>query len=255
MLNISHPRLPLAALGIAALLSACGYPARPTGPIPTYSIPAPRVVPDRPLVVVLPGRGDDLDDLKQTGIAAAVQRAWPQVDVLLAGATLGYYFYGNVAVALHDQVIAPAHARGYREIWLAGASMGGMGALLYEKTYPRDVTGLVLMAPYMGEAALVKQVADAGGPKHWDPGPVPVKLDDRDYQHELWRLVKSWDGRPEEARRIWLVCGADDRFIEAARLIASVLPPEHFIQVAGGHDWPYWDAGAEQAFARVAATR
>jgi S-formylglutathione hydrolase FrmB len=128
-----------------------------------------------------------------------------------------------------------------------------MGALLYEKAYPHDVTGLVLMAPYMGEPALVKAVADAGGPGHWDPGPAPDKVDSQDYQHELWHLVKSWGGRPEEARRIWLVCGVDDRFIEAARMIATTLPPEHFMQVAGGHDWPFWDVGAEQAFARIAA--
>lgn len=255
MPNISpYPRPLLAAVALAGLLTACGNPPKPVGPIPETTIPAPQVVQDHPLVIVLPGRGDDLDDLKQAGIAAAVQRAWPKADVLLAGATLGYYLYGNVALELHDQVIAPAHARGYREIWLAGASMGGMGILLYEKTYPHDVTSLVLMAPYMGDPALVKEVADAGGPKGWDPGPAPAKLDDQDYQHELWRLVKSWGESPDEARRVWLVCGSDDRFIGAARMIATELPPDHFIQVSGGHDWPYWDMGAEQAFARIAAS-
>ena len=254
MRNISPQVRPLlATVTLAGLLAACGDTPKPTGPRPVATIPAPQVVQDRPLVIVLPGRGDDLDDLKRTGIAAAVQRAWPQADVLLAGATLAYYLYGNVALELHDQVIVPARAYGYREIWLAGASMGGMGALLYEKTYPHDITGLVLMAPYMGEPALVKELADAGGPQHWDPGSAPAKLDGQDYQRELWRLVKSWGGRPDEARRIWLICGSDDRFIEPARMIATELPADHFIEIAGSHDWPYWDAGAAQAFARIAA--
>lgn len=256
MRNISpHPLPLLAAIALAGMLSACGNPPKPTGPIPVTTIPAPQLVQDRPLVIVLPGRGDDLDDLKRSGIAAAMQHAWPEADVLLAGATLGYYLNGDVAMELHDQVIAPARARGYREIWLAGASMGGMGALLYEKTYPHDVAGLVLMAPYMGEPALVKEVAAAGGPQHWDPGPAPPRLDSQDYQRELWRLVKSWGERPDEARRIWLICGTGDRFIEPARMIATELPADHFIEIAGSHDWPYWDAGATQVFTRIAASR
>ena len=254
MRNISrYPHPLLAAVAFTGLLTACGDPPKPAGPIPVTTIPAPYVVQDRPLVIVLPGRSDDLGDLKQAGIAASVQRAWPEADVELAGATLGYYLHGDVALELHDQIIAPARARGYRQIWLTGASLGGMGVLLYEKAYPHDVTGLVLMAPYMGEPALVNEIMNAGGPTHWNPGPTPTKLDDKDYQRGLWQLVKSWGGRPDEARRIWLICGSGDRFIGAAKLIATQLPPEHFIHVAGGHDWPYWDAGAEQAFTHIAA--
>lgn len=241
------------SLILGCLLSACGHASKPTGPIPVKTLSAPQPSAERPLVIVLPGRSDDLDDLGQVGIAAAVQRAWPEADVLLAGATLGYYQYSNIAVSLHEQVIAPARQRGYKEIWLAGASMGGMGALLYERSYPHDVTGLVLMAPYMGDPALTQAVADAGGPAAWDPGPVPAQVAPDNYQRELWRVVKSWNGDPAEGARIWLVCGDEDRFIAAARLMASVLPAGHFIQSHGGHAWPVWDAGAGQAFARINA--
>ncbi len=242
------------SLILGCLLTACGYAPKPTGPIPVKTLPTPQPSVDRPLVIVLPGRGDDLVDLKQTGIAAAVQRAWPQADGLLAGATLGYYQNGNIAVLLHDQVIAPARQRGYKEIWLAGASMGGMGALLYERTYPHDVTGLVLMAPYMGDPGLTKAVADAGGPAIWDPGPMPAQVGPDNYQRELWRVVKSWGGSTAEGGRIWLVCGDEDRFIDAARLMAPLLPPGHFILGHGGHEWPVWDAGAAQAFAHIGTT-
>jgi hypothetical protein len=243
----------LCSLVLSCLLLACGYAQKPTGPIQIKTIPAPQQGPDRPLVIVLPGRGDDLKALGQVGIAEAVQRAWPKADVLLAGATLGYYLDGNIAVLLHDQVIVPARQRGYRAIWLAGASMGGMGALQYERTYPHDVTGLVLMAPYMGDPSLTKAVADAGGPAAWDPGPIPKHLRPDNYQHELWRVVKSWSGNAAEGGRIWLVCGDKDRFIEAARLMAPLLPAGHFILSSGGHEWPVWDTGAEQAFTGISA--
>lgn len=241
----------LSSLLLSLLLCAC-YPAVPLGPIPVQMLPAPQAAPSHPLVIVLPGRGDDLGDLSHSGIAAAIQRAWPQVDVLLAGATLGYYADGRVAQRLHDEVIAPARARGYREIWLSGASMGGMGALLYEQRYPHDVTGLVLFAPYLGDPGLIHEVAAAGGPARWDAGPKPAKVDGSNYQHELWREMQAWRD-PQEARRIWLSGGDSDRFVQSTRMLAQLLPPDHYVEVKGGHDWPIWDTGAAVLFTRIAA--
>jgi len=245
----------MGGLLVSILLVGCATLRRPTGPIAVRPVPAPQQLAERPLVVVLPGRGDDLDDLAASGIAAAVQRAWPQADVLLAGATLGYYLDGDVAARLRTDVIEPARRQGYQEIWLAGASMGGMGALLYERAYPHDVTGLVLMAPFMGKPSLVREVAVAGGPATWDPGPMPAAVDPDNYQREMWRLVKDWGVHPQEAARVWLICGEDDRFIDAARLMAPMLAKGHYLETAGGHDWPVWDAGAEQVFARIVAGR
>jgi len=130
--------------------------------------------------------------------------------------------------------------------------MGGMGALLYERAYPGDVTGLVLYAPYMGAPSLIRQVAATGGVPGWDPGPLPTAVDDDNYQNEIWRVVKSWRD-PQQARRIWLMCGDLDRFIDAAGLMSSLLPADHFIEAKGGHAWAVWDAGAAQVFAHIAA--
>jgi hypothetical protein len=248
--------LPLRVLGslllLLCLLAGCAAWRRPNGPIPVKLIPAPQAATLHPLVIVLPGRGDDLDDLAKTGMAETIQKAWPRADVLLAGATLPYYDEGRVQQRLHDEVIVPARARGYREIWLTGASMGGMGTLLYEHAYPHDVTGIVLYAPFMGDSATLKEITDAGGPAKWDPGPKPAALTAGNYQLEMWRVVKSWQD-PAEGRRVWLVCGDTDRLLEMARLMAPLLPAKHFILVKGGHDWPMWDAGAAQVFPEIAA--
>jgi len=251
--RLRHARLRdlLSGLLMSLVLLGCATLRKPTGPIPVKEIPAAQQAAEHPLVIVLPGRGDDLGDLAKTGMAEAIQKAWPQADVLLAGATLDYYAEGKVPQRLHDEIIAPARTRGYKQIWLTGASMGGMGALMYERVYPHDVTGIVLYAPFMGAPSLIKQVAAAGGAAQWDPGPKPAALDADNYQTEIWRVVKGWQD-PAEARRIWLVCGDSDRFIEAARLISPLLPPEHFVEVKGGHDWDVWDAGAAQVFPRIA---
>lgn len=249
--RLRHARLRdvLSGILVSLLLLGCAALRKPSGPIPVKLVPAPQPGEGRALVIVLPGKSDDLDDLAASGIAASVQKAWPQADVLLAGATLSYVAEGRVAERLHDEIITPARARGYREIWLTGASLGGMNALLYERRYPHDVTGLVLYAPFMGPPSLQRKIADAGGLAAWDPGPAPAAVDKDNYGIEMWRVAKTAPGR------IWLVCGDRDRFINAARLIAAVLPPERFVQEKGGHDWDVWDQGATDVFTRITRSR
>ncbi|HSC46733.1 MAG TPA: alpha/beta hydrolase [Gammaproteobacteria bacterium] len=244
----------LSGIVASLALAGCTYLHQPMGPIPTQQFAALQPAPTRTLVIVLPGRADDLEDMGRSGIVASIQSGWPGADVVLAGLTIGYYADGRMTERLHDEVVAVAHARGYLRIWIAGASMGGMGALLYERRYPQDVTGLVLMAPFMGSPSLVRSVADAGGVAAWDPGPVPAEVDADNYPNEMWRVVKSWAQDPVQAERIWLVCGDEDRLLPASKLIAPLLPKEHFIQPRGGHDWDVWDAGARQAFAGIAAS-
>ena len=156
-------RYVIGALLCSLLPSGC-YIRKPPGPIPVKDIPAPQPAVAHPLVIVLPGRGDNLKDLQAAGIAQAIQSGWPQADVLLVGATIGYYLDGGLARRLHDEIIEPAQQRGYREIWLTGASMGGMGVLLYQRQYPDSVAGIVLFAPYMGDKGLVEKIMLGGWP-------------------------------------------------------------------------------------------
>src|SRR5687768_13878350 len=120
---------------LLVVLSACRAHGDPTQPVPTALVPANRV-PAARLVVVLPGRADDLADLRASGAVQAVQSSWPDADVLLAELTLDYYLQGDAAQVLRRQVIAPARQRGYREVWIAGASLGGLGALMYDQSFP-----------------------------------------------------------------------------------------------------------------------
>ena len=240
------------ALMVGALwLTACAYLQKPKDPIPSLTIAAK--VPAQRLFVVLPGRGDSLRTLVNTGIAATIQRHLPDADVLLVGATLTYYLDGKLVERLHDQIMRPARARGYREIWLLGASLGGMGATLYEREHPDEAAGLVLLAPYMGEAPLIEEIARAGGVAAWNSGTKPTELNRDNARREQWRVVQSWATDKQRAADVWLVCGDTDRFHDAAELIAPVLPPDHYFVPHGGHKWVVWKEGAEQALAAIAA--
>lgn len=231
-----RPRL-LILLVCLCMLAACG-PRRDTAlPLDTALIAAPQSA--QRLVVILPGRADDLDALKRSGIAEAVHAAWPDAEVLLAEVTLGDYRDGGASRRLHDEVIVPARARGYRSIWLGGASMGGMGTLLYDIQYPGTVDGLFLLAPYLGGRGIVSEVRDAGGVADWNPGP-PETIGADTFQREMWRYIKALSTDPAKANRVWLAYGDTDRLRGAISLLEPHLPEGHVLVLPGGHAWSVW---------------
>src|SRR3546814_2428360 len=90
--------------------------------------------------------------MQKHDIAAAVHQRWAEADVLLTSATFAYYKERNIVERLQQDIIAPARAQGYQHIWLAGASIGGMGVLFYEHEHPGELDGLVLLAPWLGDS-------------------------------------------------------------------------------------------------------
>ena len=224
-------------LACVALLAACTVGGDPAQPIPTTFIPAPQ--PAQCLMVVLPGRADDLRALQRSGVVAAIQRRWPDTDVVLAELSMPYYLDGKASRRLHDQVIAPARRRGYRQVWLGGASLGGMGSLMYYQAYPGELDGLMLLAPFLGETAILREIAGAGGVRRWDAGPAQAITADT-WQHELWRHVQGPSRDPVRARRVWLAYGDNHKLRKAMPLLAPALPPEQVLVRPGRHNWRVW---------------
>lgn len=248
------PRLLAAALVLLAL-AACAPRGDIRQPLPTRLVAAPQPGAERSLVVVLPGYADSVEDLAAFGIAEAIQAGWPEADVMLTGAAIGYYRAGQMPARVHDEVIAPARADGYREIWLVGASMGGMGVVLYERAHPGELDGLVLFAPFVGRGGLLREIGEAGGARAWDPGPAPPAMDASNFQREMWRDIRTWPDTPGRAQRVWLAWGEEDRLRRAVPLFAPLLEPSQMLERPGGHTWSVWSPAATEIFTRVRAAR
>lgn len=242
------------ALGICLLatgLAGCAAIGNSGVPIGTLPVVAPQPSAERTLVIVLPGFGADAKDMKDRGVAEAIQLSWPEADVLLTSATWAYYRDGRVVSRLHDEIVAPAQRKGYHRIWLAGASMGGMGALLYEREHPGEVTGIVLFAPFLGSDELLDEIRAAGGARMWDPGPLPAETNGDNFQRQVWKMVKGWANLPALARRVWLATGKNDPMIDGVRLLARELPEAHSLELPGGHTWGLWLGAAKEVFSRI----
>lgn len=236
---------------VVAGLAGCFAIGNSKVPIATVPVAAPQPSAGRALVIVLPGFGTDAGEMKERGVAEAIQNSWPEADVLLTSATWAYYRDGRLVPRLHEEIVGPALRKGYRQVWLAGASMGGMGALLYEREYPGELTGIALFAPFLGGNELLDEIRAAGGPRKWDPGPLPAEMNGDNFERQVWKMVKGWADRPELARRVWLACGTSDRLLDGVRLLARELPEAHYLEMPGGHTWRLWLSAAKEVFSRI----
>jgi pimeloyl-ACP methyl ester carboxylesterase len=250
-----------AALAVAHATAGCSS-TRPTPrPLPQLidAAPCPQAsTAPRPLIVLLPGRGMALSELAEQGFLDAVRRRGFDVDVHLVDAHLGYYNERSVFEAMQEDVVAPARARGVRDVWLTGISLGGYGALLYDVRHPGEIAGVVAIAPYLGLDEVSAEVRRAGGVRAWrapaldrfSPASTPIDTD-----RHLWRWLNSQAApSPDDASRripIFLGYGDSDRFVGAQTLAATALPADRVVVRPGGHDWPAWRAAWDTLLDRV----
>ena len=132
------------------------------------------------------------------------------------------YLDGSIVERLHAAISSGD------KVWLAGISLGGLGALLYARAHPDRVAGLLLLSPFIGTRGTIAGVIAAGGLDAWQP---PAEAND---EHKLLQWLKA--RRPN----IHLGYGEQDRFAASYRLLAGLLPAERVVSVAGGHDWQTW---------------
>lgn len=237
------------ALSTAAL-TGCAAGGDVTRPVPTTFVPAPQ--PAHQLVVMLPGRGDSLQSLTDTGVAQLIQQSWPDADVILTGLTMPFYRQGRVAQRLHDEVIEPARRPAYRQVWLAGISLGGMGALLYDRQFPDQIDGLLLLSPYLGEAAIHREIRQSGSLAAWQPGPAQ-RIGPDTFTRELWRYLQSWSTHPARTGSVWLAYGADEPFRQPIELMTAQLRADHVVMLPGRHNWKLWKPAMRTLLKRASA--
>lgn len=140
-------------------------------------------------------------------------------------------------------VIAPAKARGYGEVWLLGPSMGGFGSLFYARGHLEDATGVLAIAPYLGEDRLIREIKAAGGLKDWQAPARVEELTNDNYQRELWRWLQAvTQGGREAGPLIFAGYGRLDRPGEADALLAAELPPSRVFLPDGGQEWRHGGA-------------
>ena len=230
--------------GALGLATGCAFLV-PT-PAPIRTIRASAVPGARTLIVFLPGRGSVPDDFRREGFEKLTAEAGFPVDTIAVDAHFGYYRKRTLVTRIREDVIVPARAAGYDRIVLVGISMGGLGAMLYAQQQPQDIAAVVLIAPFLGDKAVLDNIAAAGGLAHWTPQE-PVA--ESDYQRALWKWLRGYTDPKTPRPPLYLGFGTGDRFGQGHRLLASALAPSCVFTAPGAHDWDPW----REVFRRILA--
>jgi pimeloyl-ACP methyl ester carboxylesterase len=248
----------LALFFLVTLLSACGVlqyrPFQPMNqPIMRVDVRSSSTQQAPVLLVLLPGAYDTPNDFIDQGFVKTALElqlsAAISFDIALLDAHIGFYTNQQIVTRLRDEVVLPAKALGYSQVWLAGISLGGYGSLLYSMREGQgvgSVDGIFIMAPFMGSRHLPAEVAKAGGLVAWKPATLLATSADNqhttDIDDELWAWLKHYANTDVAARKpvIYLGFGEDDRFVASNRLLGAVLPSKQVMTVAGGHTWGPW---------------
>jgi pimeloyl-ACP methyl ester carboxylesterase len=205
--------------------------------MPAIEYPTPHA---KCLVVFLPGMGDDAAMFQANGFVDEFRSRGLSVDLVAANATIGYYSRGVFADRLSADVIGPRRGRGYQQTWLIGPSMGGFGTLFYSHEHLDDVTGVLALAPYLGDSGLIDEVYEAGGLGKW-VGPARAdKMTKDNYQREMLRWLQAVTRGQERAPILNVGFGSTDKLSRADELLAAQLPADHVYRTEGGHTWGPW---------------
>jgi pimeloyl-ACP methyl ester carboxylesterase len=182
-------------------------------------------------MVWLPGAYHSAQDFLDAGFAEAVLKRQLPLDLRFVDLEMQHLDDREPLGRLRDEIVLPARRSGV-SVWLAGISLGGLGALDYASSYPDELDGLCLLAPYLGNRMLLNEIAAAAGLAAWDPG----ELAQADAERRIWRYLKlRVDSRP-----LYLGYGHDDRFSGAHALLAKRLPADAVDVIGGGHEWRTW---------------
>jgi pimeloyl-ACP methyl ester carboxylesterase len=183
-------------------------------------------------IVWLPGAYHTAQDFLAAEFAAAVHTRRAPIDLTFVDLELAHVGDRSAILELRAEIVLPARAAGV-SVWLGGISLGGMVALDYAASYPEQLAGLCLLAPYLGSRILTAEIDRAAGLAAWEPG----ELAETDEERRIWRYLKN---RRADSTSLYLGFGQGDRFAAAHRLLAACLPAHAVDVIEGGHEWSTW---------------
>ena len=231
-------------LGSCLCLLGCAAdrPTLPTLPILQYpAIPASSASAThraKTLMIFLPGRADAPEVFAKKGLIQTVQRRYPGVDAWVVDAHFAYYTERLLIPRMQQGVLSQARQLGYEQIWLVGVSIGGFGVLLTAAENDRQLTGVILIAPYLGNDRILADLNRAENLAQWQP---PEGLGEND-EAFIWPYIQRYRRGEKALPKLYLLYGKDDRFAPANDFLAKQMPAQNVWRRSGKHDWSTWQA-------------
>jgi hypothetical protein len=188
-------------------------------------------------VILMPGAYQAPEDFLAAGFLRAMRARHIDADLSLVDIEARDLTDRSPLTELRNKLILPARALGCHKIYLGGISLGAFVALDYASRHAGEVDELCLIAPYLGNRMLAREIAAAGGLRAWCGDRTAPSLAQSDEERRIWQFLGSCHN---SATRLYLAYGREDRFAGAHALLAATLPPTRVDIVTGAHDWDTW---------------
>lgn len=221
-----------------AWLTGCDAVRPVTTPIPMqfYSSDGP----SNRLVIFLPGLGDEVGAFERAGFVELLFASTDFADAVVPDAHLGYYLDRSIDERIYRDILLPYERQGYSEFLVVGVSLGGLGAIRLRHEFGSRVSGIVLIAPFLGNRSVVDAIQHAGDIRTWRR-----QLGDRqpDVDENIWVMVEDLINQESDEIECTIIAfGTGDKFERANRLLGQSIPEEMSFTANGGHNWTTWSS-------------
>lgn len=185
------------------------------------------------LIIFIPGIYDSVDKFKRESFFSDARVAGIKADMVAININVGHLTERVMIPRIRKDVFRLIRNEGYKNIWIVGVSIGGLSSLIYLQHHEKDLCGVVVLAPFLADDRLIKEVRKFGGIKKWVPEAEKIKDSIDDQINSLW----NWLTTKNDFSNIYLGYGKQDRFIVGSHLLETYLEPSHVVSVDGEHDW------------------
>ena len=194
------------------------------------------------LIIFLPGLYDVAEIFKEEQFFSVAREAGIKADMVAASIHLDHLLQKKAIKRIEKDVYFPAMKMGYKNLWFVGVSLGGLNSLLFYEKYAKDICGVVLLAPYLGDKVVTEAIKKAGGINSWEPDKIENPEDIKNKElvdlraQNLWRWIKQ-EKKNNNLKHVYLGHGKQDRYAEAHSLLANFLDNKNVTMLDGKHEW------------------
>lgn len=188
------------------------------------------------LVIFLPGLLDTAKTFKEEHFFSSARKAGVKADMVAAGIHLRHLIKKVMIERVEKDIFQHIQDRGYKNIWFVGMSLGGLNSLLFYQKHAKNICGVILLAPYLADESLAKELNGAGNIESW-----------KSKQTETTKVVKQnlrfiWEWLQQQALKnnldqIYLGYGKSDKYQESISILHNMLDEENVVVIEGKHDW------------------
>jgi pimeloyl-ACP methyl ester carboxylesterase len=196
------------------------------------TVPTPEADAEAGCIVLLPAARQRLEDFIDAGFDRALQARGAGFELILVDPMQSHLNDRSWMNRLRNEVVLPLQATA-RPLWLGGISLGAFMALRFAASAPQTISGLCLIAPYLGSRIVAAEIARHADLRAWTPG----ELSEEDDERIVWGYVRGLRTPPPQ---LFLGLGREDRFADTQQLLARSVPPACCLTLEGGHEWQVW---------------